>query len=356
MVHPTFRPLPAQPVFCQTVPLHAAPIQSAPLQAVPLETARRAVLLAGLAVPALAHAQMPPVRLLVNGTPGSVSDAFVRALAEPLRERLRRPVIIDNRSGAGGFASALGGRGQPADGSVLLHVPIGVAALAPLVFRRPPLDPDAELVPIVHLTDSPFGLAVRPDAPGGGSLAGWLAAMRAAGGGEVAVNSATGLPRFAVHLLAALHGVALTPVIYRSSGAMLPDLEAGHVPAGLTISGEFLEHHRAGRLRLLAVSLAEGRWPEAPEVPRFNEQGVADFVASAWNGLFGPAGLTSGRAAELAMTVTEALRLPAAIARARSLGLEPTGGTPDALRARIAADRARWAPVIAASGFRADEP
>lgn len=326
----------------------------------PSRTGRRALLLGGLAAPALARVQAQaeagPVRLLVNGTPGSVADVFVRALAEPLRERLGRPVVADNRSGAGGFATALGGRGQPGDGSVLLHVPVGVAALAPLVFRRPPLDPDAELVPIAHLTDSPFGIAVRPGAPGGGTLAGWLGAMRAAGGAEVAVNSATGLPRFAVHMLGALHGMTLTPVIYRSSGAMLPDLEAGHVPAGLTIGGEFLEQHRTGRLRLLAVSLAEGRWPEAPEVPRFDEQGVPDFVASAWNGLFGPAGMPAGRAAELAAAVTASLRLPAILARARPLGLEPTGGTPEALRARIAADRARWAPVIAASGFRADEP
>ena len=98
--------------------------------------------------------------------------------------------------------------------------------------------------------------------------------MRARGGGEVAVNSATGLPRFMVHRLSAVSGVPLTPVIYRSSGAMLPDLEAGHVPAGLTIGGEFIEQHRAGRLRLLAQSLGEGRWSLAPEVPRFNEQGL----------------------------------------------------------------------------------
>ncbi|MDO9713336.1 tripartite tricarboxylate transporter substrate-binding protein [Paracraurococcus lichenis] len=323
---------------------------------------RRAALAALLAAPALARAQGgQPIRLLVNGTPGSISDILCRTLGEALRERLGRPVVPDNRSGAGGFASALGARGAPADGSVLIQANIGVTALAPLVFRRPPIDPDAELAPVCHLTDSPFGLAVRADAPGpagggGGTLPGWLAAMKAKGGAEIAVNSATGLPRFMVHRLAAVSGVPLTPVIYRSSGAMLPDLEAGHVPAGLTIGGEFIEQHRTGRLRLLAQSLGEGRWALAPEVPRFDEQGLDDFVASAWNGLFAPAGLAPERAAALAEAVTAALHAPETLARLRPLGLEPTGGRPDALRARIQADRLRWAPVIEASGFRADEP
>ena len=203
--------------------------------------ARRTLLAALLAAPARADAT--PLRLLVNGTPGSISDILCRALGEALRGPLGRAVVPDNRSGAGGFAAALGLRGAPADGSVVAQLNIGVSALAPLVFRRPPIDADAELAPICHLTDSPFGLAVRADAPGAGTLQGWLSAMRARGGGEVAVNSATGLPRFMVHRLSVVSGVPLVPGIYRSSGAMLPDLEAGHVPAGLTIAGEFIEQH-----------------------------------------------------------------------------------------------------------------
>jgi tripartite-type tricarboxylate transporter receptor subunit TctC len=72
-----------------------------------------------------------PIRLLVNGTPGSISDFLCRTLAEWLRDRLRRPVVPDNRSGAGGFASVLEVRGQPTDGSLLVQANIGVAALPP---------------------------------------------------------------------------------------------------------------------------------------------------------------------------------------------------------------------------------
>ena len=317
---------------------------------------RRALGLVALATPGLARAQAgAPIRILVNGTPGSISDLLCRTIGEGLREGLGRPVVPDNRSGAGGFASALGVRGAPADGSVIIHTNIGVSALAPLVFRRAPMDPDAELLPLCQVSDSPFGLAVRADAPGGGTLAGWLQAMRARGGGEIAVNSATGLPRFAVHLRASSAGLPLTPVIYRSSGAIIPDLDAGHVPAGMTIGGEFVEQHRAGRLKLLAQSLSEGRWASAPEVPRFNEQGI-DFVGSAWNAFFLPPGTPAAVQVQLAAAVTAVLRLPATIARLQAQGLEPTGGTPEQLRARIQADRARWAPVIAASGFKADEP
>lgn len=320
---------------------------------------RRPMVLGALAAPGLARAQGlatgAALRILVNGTPGSISDILCRTLAEGLKERLGRPVVADNRSGAGGFGTVIGARGQPADGSVIIQANIGVAALAPLVFRRPPIDADAELVPLCHATESPFGLAVKADAPGGGTLRGWLEAMRARQGGEVGVNSATGLPRFAVHLMASVTGIPLQPVIYRSGGAILPDLEAGHVPAGMTIASEFIEQHRGGRLRMLAQSQAEGRWRHAPEVPRFNEQGV-DFVGSAWNAFFAPAGTPAPVAMRLAEAITASLHAPDAAARLQNLGLEPTGGTPEQLRARIAADRARWRPVITASGFQADEP
>lgn len=318
-------------------------------------TTRRNTLLASLALPGLARAQgAAPLRILVNGTAGSSSDFLMRTIAEGLRERLGRTVVLDNRSGAGGFASALAARSAPADGSVLIHTNIGVSALSPVVFRRPPMDPDTDLVPLCHVSDSPFGLAVKADAPGGGTLRGWLDAKRA-DGAEIAVNSATGLPRFAVHLMASVTGIALQPVIYRSSGAMLPDLEAGHVPAGMTIGAEFVEQHRSGRMRVLAHSLGEGSWSQLPEVQRFNQQGI-DFVASAWNALFLPPGTPVEVRDPLAVAVTATLRDPAIVARLRSIGLEPTGGTPEQLRARIQADRARWRPVIAASGFVADEP
>ena len=91
---------------------------------------RRATIVALFAAPGLAKAQSAvPIRLLVNGTPGSISDILCRTLAEGLRDRLGRPIVPDNRSGGGGFASVLGARGQPADGSVLVQANIGVTAL-----------------------------------------------------------------------------------------------------------------------------------------------------------------------------------------------------------------------------------
>ena len=320
-----------------------------------MQILRRQLLATPLVLPGLARAQDQPIRLIVNGTAGSATDILMRTLGEGLAKRLGRTVIADNRAGAGGFASALAARGAPADGSVLIQANIGVAALAPIVFRKPPLDPDTELAPITHLTDTPFGLAVRPNAPGGGTLAGWLQEMGRRGGAEIAVNSATGLPRFAVHLLASQTGQPFVPVIYRSSGAMVPDLEGGHIPAGMTIGAEFIQQHRAGTLRLLAQSQGEDRWISAPDVPRFNEEGV-DFVGSAWNALFAPAATPDALREAIAHEVTEVLQDRATRARLVSLGLSPTGGTPAALRARILADRARWAPVIKASGFVADEP
>ena len=134
-----------------------------------MKPSRRIVLTLPLLLPGLARAQDQPIRLIVNGTPGSATDLLMRTLGEGLSRRLGRPVIADNRAGAGGFASALAARGAPADGTVLIQANIGVAALAPIVFRKPPIDPDRELLPVVHLTDTPFGLAVRPDAPGGGN-------------------------------------------------------------------------------------------------------------------------------------------------------------------------------------------
>ena len=129
-------------------------------------TLRRRAALAGLlAAPSLACGQTAaPIRLLVNGTPGSISDILCRTLAEGLRERLGDPSCRTTARAPAASPRCSGAR-QPADGSVLVQANIGVTALAPLVFRRPPIDPDAELAPICHLTELPSAWQSAPTRP-----------------------------------------------------------------------------------------------------------------------------------------------------------------------------------------------
>ena len=115
-----------------------------------------------------------------------------------------------------------------------------------------------------------------------------------------------------------------------------------------------IRHHRSGALRVLATTGAK-RSPLTPDVPTFTEQGFAALEGSGWQAFHTVAGTPKPAIERLAAAIAQALRVPQVVDRLQALGLEPVGGTPDELAARIAEDTARWAPIVKASGFRADE-
>jgi tripartite-type tricarboxylate transporter receptor subunit TctC len=142
-------------------------------------------------------------------------------------------------------------------------------------------------------------------------------------------------------------------VPFAGGAAMMTALMGGQVSAGIDVLLEALEAHRSGKVRIIAVS-GEKRSAVVPEVPTFSEQGFPNIVASGWFGMYAPA-----RTPEAVITATnralvKALTHPEVLERFGKLALEPGGGTAADLARLEQASTARWAPVVKATGFRAD--
>jgi tripartite-type tricarboxylate transporter receptor subunit TctC len=133
---------------------------------------------------------------------------------------------------------------------------------------------------------------------------------------------------------------------------MVVNLLGAQIPIGFDTPAEFAENHRAGKLRVLALSGSQ-RSPQFPGVATFREQGI-DIDAVAWFGLFGPAGMPRAAVDRVNGALQVALKAPDVAERLEKLGLSVAPGSADDMARRLAADKAVWNPVIKASGFQAD--
>jgi tripartite-type tricarboxylate transporter receptor subunit TctC len=311
-----------------------------------------AAVLGAQAIP-LAGAQQPlqvPLRILVGFGAGGSTDALARLLAPRLAEALHRPVVIENRAGAGGRIAAVELKGASADGSVLMLAPFVVPVLAPLVDRKPTYDPAQDFAPVSQLATYHFALAVTADHPAR-DMAELAASTRADASraffGTVAPGS---LPHFIGFEFGRATGVAMTHVPYPGIAPLAADMLGGRLPVGIDALSNLIELHRSGKLRILGVSGRE-RSSQLPGVPTFTQQGFAMIEGVGWFGVFAPARMPSARIGQMAEVLLSILGTPEVRERLVAMGLEPTGTTPNELAAIMARDSARWKPIIEASGF-----
>ena len=317
---------------------------------------RREVLLASLALataPTRALAQVEkPVRLLVGFAPGGSADIAARSIAEKMAGELKQPVVVENRPGAGGRIVAEALKNAPADGSTLMLAPIVVPVLAPLVFSKLPYDAATDFAPVAQVANFQFALSVNASHPARSmrELVEWYRANPArANFGSPAPGS---LPHFFGLLIGRSAGLELVHVPYNGGAPLMNGLMGDQVAAAIDTLVEQIELHRAGKVRLLAVSAAT-RSALAPEVPTFAEQGIA-VEGTGWFAVYAPARTPEGTVRALSAAVVRAVAQADVRERFARLGLEPTGSTPEQLAQRMRDDTAKWAPVVRASGFRAD--
>jgi tripartite-type tricarboxylate transporter receptor subunit TctC len=318
----------------------------------PLALACVAALALG-ALPARADVDKP-VRLLVGFAPGGSADIAARLIADRIKGDLHQPVVVENRPGAGGRLVADVVKNAPADGSVLMLTPIVVTVLAPMVFSKLSYDPVADFAPVAQVANFQFALSVNANHPAKTmqELVAWYKANPSkANYGSPAAGS---LPHFFGVMIARGTGVDLIHVPYNGGGPMMNALIGGdQIAAGIDTLVEHVEQYRAGRVRILATSGAT-RSPLLPEVPTFTEAGLAGIEGTAWFGVYAPAKTPDATVRQLNAAINKALASGELRERLTKLGLEPAGGSPADLSARMAQDTARWAPIVKASGFRGD--
>jgi tripartite-type tricarboxylate transporter receptor subunit TctC len=291
-----------------------------------------------------------PIRLVVGFGPGGAGDITARLLASKLAEALGRPVVIDNRPGAGSLVAAeTVARAQP-DGHTWL-LATNSTATAPALYNRVPFDParDFELVSRVSFFD--HVIAVAPDLPVR-NLAELAAFARANTArlniGSISVGNATHLG--AALLRTKLGAPDVTLVTYRGTPELLNATATGEVQVASEILPPALPQIAAGRIRAIAIAAPE-RFARLPDVPTAAESGLPGYIVRSWNGIAVPARTPRPIIERLNAEIVRILALPEIRERLLDIGVTPSATTPEAFRDFFSEEATRWAQVIVDAGI-----
>ncbi|HEY0822476.1 MAG TPA: Bug family tripartite tricarboxylate transporter substrate binding protein [Ramlibacter sp.] len=317
---------------------------------------RHLAALAGAALVALAApaalAQDRTMKILVGFPPGGSADQIARLLAQKMAASLNQAVIVDNKPGAAGRL-VLGELKRAApDGQTLVLSPSGAMVIAPWLYSNIGYDPIKDFTPVSRIVTFDFAVTAGPGAPQGDlkSVLAWMKANPARA--NYATSGAGTVPHFAGLMLGQAAGVPLTHVAYRGGAPAAQDLVGGQVPLMVDTASETIEQHKAGKVRILAVT-GEQRSRALPDVPTLKEQGI-NMAADAFFGLYGPPGMPADAVARIDRAVAEALKDPAIQEKIYSFGLVPSHAPAAELAATQAAHLKRWEAPIKASGFKAE--
>lgn len=311
-------------------------------------TTRRHLLAAGAALaatPALAQRwPSQPIRIIVPYPAGGGSDIVARILAEPLREELGQPVLVDNRVGAGGLIGSEAVARATPDGHTLL-LTAGALAIAPSVIRNLSFSPQRDLTGVALLAVVPLLIVVRPESPLR-SIADLLALIRARGSDVSYASFGIATPPHLVgERIGQEAGRAMTHVPYRGGAQAMPDILSGAIDVALLDAVSMTPHVHAGRLRALAITGTQ-RAAALPGLPTLAEAGVP-FEAVGWHGAFAPARTPPDILTRLNAAFVKALALPRvrdAIIAGGSIPIEPPLDLA-AWNARFNADVEAWGRV-----------
>lgn len=295
-----------------------------------------------------------PITVVVAYPAGGDTDAMARLFAEKLTVRLRQPVVVDNRPGAGGtVGNNLVARAVP-DGYTLLFTP-NPFTIAPMVMRLPPAatyDPLRGFTPVVQTASQAVLLVTHPST-GFKSVADMVAAAKAGKTLSYASPGAGSPMHIGAEWLNRVAGVSIQHVPYRGVAPAVNDVAAGHVGLAYVTLGPVAQYIQAGKLRALAVTDPK-RSPLLPDVPSLAELGYRDIAAGAWNGFFAPKGTPTPVVQTLNTHLNEILRMPEVAAKMATFGAVPVGGSPQVLADVNAADYERLGKVIRELGITAE--
>ena len=308
------------------------------------------VLAAVLAQSAPAPAQYPlrPIRLVVPFAAGSANDILGRIIGPPLSEALGRPVVIDNRPGAGGNIGAELAANSPPDGYTLMMGNIS-HAISVTLYSKLGYDLVKDFAPVSWLTSGSFLMAVHPSVPAR-SVRELIALARARPGQLNVATSGAGV-FLASELFLGMAGVKMTNVTYRSTPQAITALVSGEGSVGFPGTSAAVPHVRSAKLRALAVTSVR-RSPMAPDVPTIAEAGVPGYEASPWYGLMVPAKTPSEIISRLHAESVKALERPDVKERFATTDFQPIGTGPGQFGAHIRSEIEKWGKIVKATSLR----
>lgn len=293
-----------------------------------------------------------PVRLIVPFGAGGAVDIVARVIGADLVKRLGQPVIVENRTGAGGNVAASFVAKSEADGYTLLMGSTGNSVNGSL-YTNLNYDPDKDLAPIALVGSVGTVLLAHPALPAN-TVAELIALAKR---GPDTLNFASGGSGTTEHLAAEMFnaraGTQIRHIPFRGGAPALTDLQAGRVQLMFTNQLNALPHLKAGTLKALGMAATE-RTKQLPAVPTFAEQGMPDFIVSVWWGIFGPANLPAAVTERLNHSVNAALASPEVLARLESFGATPLPGSAAQFASFFTKESAKWRAVIRTANIKAD--
>lgn len=309
-----------------------------------------ALAFAASAIAAQAQPLDGPVRIVVGFAPGGSSDRVARIVADKLQAKLGVPVIVDNKTGAGGRLAAQQVKATPAGQNVLMLANPAVMTVAPLVFKDSGYDPERDFVAVSHVNNYEFAVSVGAAIPVR-ELTHLLAWLRAnPGKANFGVPATGSLPHFFALMMGEKAKVDAQVVGYRGSAPLLNDLLSGQVAVGVDTFDTVLPQHEAGKIRVLAIS-SDKRSPLAPHIPTFKEAGL-DLVATGWNAFFAPATMPQAKVDLLSKAIREVMQDADTQRKFADQKMAPVVSTQAQTQAMLKAFRAQWAPIVQKSGYQ----
>lgn len=292
-----------------------------------------------------------PVKLVVPFAAGGSTDVVARLVAQGMTTKLGQQVIVENRAGGGGLIGSDAVAKSDPDGYSLLTATVSTHAINPALYTKLPFDAAKDFQPVIHLVNVP-NVVVHPSVPSKmPEFKEWL--VKSGDKASYATPGNGSIGHLQSHWLGVLLKGDPVHVPYRGAGPAMQDLLGGQVSFMVDNVPTSLAHIRSGALKALVVS-SEKRIPQLPDVPASPEVGLPDFIGYSWVALLAPAKTPPAIVAKLAEAASAALADPTIKDRLTDLSATPVGAGPEATAKFIAAEQAKWAPIVKATGATAN--
>jgi tripartite-type tricarboxylate transporter receptor subunit TctC len=309
------------------------------------------LLIAAVAVHAQPAFPSKPIRIIVPFPPGGSNDILARLVGKRLADALGVSSIVDNRGGANTIIGASALAKAPPDGHTVM-ITSGSHIITPLLMSTP-YDALNDFAAVAPIDSIDYVLVVHPALPVR-TLKEFIALAKARPGQINYASSSRGSgTHLAAEMLALRTGIRMQHVPYKGGGPAVIDLMAGQVHMFLNSPSAMMPYIKAGKLRALAVT-GERRLAALPDVPTFDQSGLADFEVRGWHGMLAPAATPKQVIAKLNAEVNKILAVPQVVESLADLGMTPLVMTPEQFAARMRADTARYAQLIKTANITAD--
>ncbi|MEI7532142.1 MAG: tripartite tricarboxylate transporter substrate binding protein [Betaproteobacteria bacterium] len=286
-----------------------------------------------------------PIKLIAPFLAGGPADNIAREVAKYLHDSLGQPVVVENKTGAGGIIAATFVAKSPSDGYTLMIGSTGMLSVNQSLYKSLPYDSVNDFTPISLLVGMPSYLVVNENVPAN-SIKELIELVRKSPGkysyGTVG-NGSSHHTNF--ELFNSMANVSVVPIAYKGDAALIPDLVGGHIDMAMGLGPSILPMVKSGKLKVLAVTTAT-RSTQMPNVPTIAESGLPGFDAFTWFALSGPHGMPQPIVAKLEAAMIKAFADPIFRAKFIEIGVEPIGSSAEKFAQFQKSEIQKWAVVV----------